>query len=266
VGLKPTWGRVSLAGAVTLSWSLDHAGPLARCVADAAALLAMLDGADPRDGRTLRPVPEVHAQNVAAGVVGLRVGVIRNDGTGRELAGPEQLGAARRAAEALAAAGAIVEEIDLPQLDDLRVAGGAILAMEVAAYHLPWLRERLDDYGEFMRQRVLAAFVYEAGAFVRAQQARTQLRRAATAVLGHTDVLLGPIHPGPVPALGVPAANALAVPFNCLGWPALTQPTGLGADGLPLAVQLIAGPWREATLLRAAYTVEQALGLISPAS
>ncbi len=264
VGLKPTWGRVSLAGAVTLSWSLDHAGPLARCVADAAAMLAILAGPDPRDGRTQRPAPLFAAGDLAAGVAGLRVGVLRDDGSGRELAGPEQLGAVGRAAAALAAAGAEVSELDLPQLDPLRVAGGAILGMEAAAYHLPWLRERLDDYGEFMRQRVLAAFAYEAGAFVRAQQARAELRRAASAALEGYDLLLGPIHPGPVPALGVPAANGLAIPFNTLGWPALTQPAGLGADGLPLAVQLVAGPWREATLLRAAYVVEESLGLISP--
>lgn len=265
VGLKPTWGRVSLAGGVTLSWSLDHAGPLARCVADAAALLGVLAGPDPRDGRTLRGAPPFAAGDLAAGVAGLRVGLLRDDGTGRALAGPEQLGAAQRAAEALAVAGATVVELDLPQLDGLRVAGGAILGMEAAAFHLPTLRSRLDDYGEFMRQRVLAAFAYEAGAFVRAQQARAELRRAAGAVFERVDLILGPIHPGPVPELGVPAANALAIPFNCLGWPALTQPAGLGADGLPLAVQLAAAPWREATLLRAAYVVEQRLGLPSPA-
>lgn len=264
VGLKPTWGRVSLAGAVTLSWSLDHAGPLARCVADAAALLAIIDGPDPRDGRTLRPVPPFEASDLAAGVAGLRVGLLRDDGTGRALAGPAQLGAVRRAAEALAAAGAELVELDLPQLDGLRVAGGAILGMEAAAYHLPWLRARLDDYGEFMRQRVLAAFAYEAGAFVQAQQARATLRRVAGGIFEQVDLLLGPIHNGPAPDLGVPAANALALPFNCLGWPALTQPAGLDGDGLPLSVQLAAAPWREATLLRAAYAVEQALGLPQP--
>lgn len=265
VGLKPTWGRVSLAGAVTLSWSLDHAGPLARCVADAAAMLAVLAGPDPRDGRTGRHAPPFAAGDLAAGVAGMRVGLLRADGSGAELAGPEQLGAARRAAEALAAAGAEVEELDAPQLDGLRVAGGAILAMEAAAFHLPWLRSRLDDYGEFMRQRVLAAFAYESGAFVRAQQLRAGLRRAAARLLDRVDLMLGPIHPGPVPALGVPAANGLAIPFNCLGWPALTQPAGLGADGLPLSVQMAAGPWQEARLLRAAYVVERSLGLPSPA-
>jgi Asp-tRNA(Asn)/Glu-tRNA(Gln) amidotransferase A subunit family amidase len=262
VGLKPTWGRVSLAGAVTLSWSLDHCGPLTRNVADAAALLTVLASPDPRDGRTLRGAPPFAPGNLAAGVAGLRVGLLRDDGSGQPMAGAAQQAAARRAAEALAAAGAELVELAMPQLDGLRVIGGAILGMEAAAFHLPWLQTRLDDYGEFMRQRVLAAFAYEAGAFVRAQQARAALRRAADAVLTQVDLLVGPIHPGSVPELGVPANNGLAIPFNCLGWPALTLPTGLDSDGLPLSAQLVAGPWQEATLLRAAYVVEQALGRV----
>jgi Asp-tRNA(Asn)/Glu-tRNA(Gln) amidotransferase A subunit family amidase len=169
-----------------------------------------------------------------------------------------------RAAGALAAGGASVEELDFPQLDGLRVLGSAILGVEAAAFHLPWLRARLDDYGEFMRQRVLSNFAYGPGAFVLAQQARAVLRREAQNLLGRADVLLLPIHPGPVPALGVPAVNGLAIPFNALGWPALTMPAGLGADGLPLSVQLVAAPWAEATLLRAAWSVEQALGTLAP--
>lgn len=264
VGLKPTWGRTSLAGAVTLSWSLDHCGPLARSVADAALMLKVLAGADPRDGRTLRGAAPLTLGDLGAGVAGLRVGLLSGDGSGQAMAGAAQHEVAQRAAATLAAAGAEVIELELPQLDGLRVVGGAILAMEAAAFHLPWLQSRLDDYGEFMRQRVLSAFAYEAGAFVRAQQARATLRRAANAYMEHLDLLVGPIHPGPVPALGVPASNGLALPFNCLGWPALTQPLGLDSDGLPLAVQLVAGPWQEATLLRAAYVVEQQLGRLAP--
>jgi aspartyl-tRNA(Asn)/glutamyl-tRNA(Gln) amidotransferase subunit A len=260
VGLKPTWGRASLAGGVTLSWSLDHIGPIARSVGDAAAVLAAIAGPDPRDGRTLRGAPPFAAGDVGGGAAGLRVGLVTDDGSGNPRAGAEQLAAVRRAAEALAAAGATVEELPFPQLDGLRVLGSAILGMEALAFHLPWLRARLDDYGEFMRQRVLGNFAYEAGAFVLAQQARAALRREAAAILGRADVLLTPIHPGPVPALGVPAVNGLAIPFNLLGWPALTMPAGLGGDGLPLSVQLVAAPWDEATLLRAAQAVEEALG------
>ncbi|MFV9506749.1 MAG: amidase [Oscillochloridaceae bacterium umkhey_bin13] len=258
VGLKPTWGRVSLAGALTLSWSLDHGGPLTRTVADAAAMLSVLAGPDPRDGRTLRGAPALALGDLTAGVKGLRVGLLCSDGSGAPMAEAPQLAAIRHVAERLTVAGAEVSEVDLPQLDGLRVVGGTILAMEAVAFHLGWLQTRPDDYGEFMRQRVFAAFAYEAGAFVRAQQTRAVLRRAAAQIWEQVDLLIGPIHPGPIPALGVPATNGLAIPFNCLGWPALSLPAGWGDDGLPLAAQLVAPPWDEATLLRAAYTAEQA--------
>ncbi|RRR73900.1 MAG: amidase [Candidatus Viridilinea halotolerans] len=261
VGLKPTWGRTSLAGAVTLAWSLDHGGALVRNVADAALMLSILAGPDPRDGRTLRAAAAPFAVgDLTAGVQGLRVGLLRSDGSGQPMAGGEQLEAARQAAVALANAGATVVEIDMPQLDSLRVLGAAIAGMEAVAFHLPWMQTRLDDYGAFMRQRLLAGCIYEAGAFIRVQQARAALRQSAATLLTQVDLLIGPIHPGPVPALGVPANNGLAIPINCLGWPALTLPIMLGADGLPLAAHLIAGPWQEALLLRAAYVVEQAQG------
>jgi aspartyl-tRNA(Asn)/glutamyl-tRNA(Gln) amidotransferase subunit A len=256
VGLKPTWGRTSLAGGVTLSWSLDHLGPLTRSVADAAYLLGVLAGPDPADARTLRPMPPFVAGDLSGEVRGLRVGVLGSDGSGNPLAGAEQLNAVQQSAAKLAAAGATVLPIDLPELDALRVVGGAILGLEAAAFHLPWLRTQIDTYGEFMRQRVLAAFAYEAGTFVRAQQARAALRRQISVRFAAIDVLLMPIHPGPVPERGVPATNGLAIPFNCLGWPALTMPAGRSADGLPLAVQIAGRPWQEATILRAAAALE----------
>jgi len=257
VGLKPTWGRTSLAGTVPLSWSLDHLGPLTRTVADAATLLALLAGPDPRDGRTLRPVPPFVPEGPEADVRGLRVGLVREDGSGRPLAEEEQQAAARRGATALAAAGAEVVELDVPELDRLRVIGTALLGMEASSFHLPWLQTRLDAYGEFPRQRLLANFAYESGAFIRAQQGRAALRRAISERLAGLDLLVLPIHPGPIPARGVPANNGLAIPFNCLGWPALTMPAGRGGDGLPLSLQLVARPWQEATLLRAASVIER---------
>ncbi len=259
VGLKPTWGRTSLAGAVPLSWSLDHLGPLTRSVADAAALLALLAGPDPRDGRTLRPAPPFAYEELEAEARGLRVGLVREDGSGKPPAEEEQRAAARRGAEMLAAAGAEVVELDVPELDRLRVLGTALLGMEASALHLPWLRTRLEDYGEFPRQRLLANFAYAPGDFIRAQQARAVLRGAIGERLAGLDLLVLPIHPGPLPARGVPANNGLAIPFNCLGWPALSMPAGRGSDGLPLAVQLVARPWHEATLLRAATVIERQL-------
>jgi Asp-tRNA(Asn)/Glu-tRNA(Gln) amidotransferase A subunit family amidase len=262
VGLKPTFGRASLAGAVTLSWSLDHPGPLARSVADAAALLEAIAGPDPRDGRTLRPAPDFSAAGITGGVRGLRVGLLRDDGSGQQLAGDAARDGLRQAAQALADAGAEVSELDVPEIDALRLLNGALIAMEAGALHLPWLRTRLDDYGPFMRQRVLSAFIYEPDAFVRAQQARARLRRRCDALFASIDLLALPCVPDVAPELDTPTPTFFTGPFNCLGWPAVSVPVGLSAAGLPVAAQLVAAPWDERTLLRAAYVVERTLGRV----
>jgi aspartyl-tRNA(Asn)/glutamyl-tRNA(Gln) amidotransferase subunit A len=148
----------------------------------------------------------------------------------------------------------------MPELEGLRWLNGAILAMEASAFHLPWLRERLGDYGEFMRQRVLAAFAYAPGAFVRAQQARALLRARCDGIFERVDLLSTPSQPSAAPALGTPASTAFTGPFNILGWPAISLPVGLTAGGLPLGMQLIGKPWDEAAVLRAAAAVESGIG------
>lgn len=259
IGLKPTHGRVSLAGAVTLSWSLDHLGPLTRSVADAAIMLEVIAGPDPRDGRTLRSAPVFRADGLDGSARGLRVGLLGDDGTGKPLADAETLAAVRRGAESLRAAGADLVELDIPEIAMLQVINPVILAIEAAAFHTPNLCIRLDDYGEFMRQRILAAFVYGPATFVAVQQARTALRRRMAAIFEQIDILALPSVPHLAPPLGVPTPTTFTGPFNCLGWPAISIPAGKSADGLPLALQLVARPWEEPALLRAAFAAEGAL-------
>jgi len=114
VGLKPTFGRVSLYGADPLSWSLDHLGPLTRSVEDAAIFLAVLAGYDPRDIRTRPNSDFVAPANLHGGVKGLRIGVLRNDGSGKALASDDVLAGWQAANAALAGQGATLVEIDLP--------------------------------------------------------------------------------------------------------------------------------------------------------
>lgn len=255
VGLKPTFGRISLAGAVPLSFSLDHPGPLTRTVADAALLLTVLAGPDPRDGRTLG-APPLQPVDLDAGVRGLRIGVLGDDGSGAPLATAEALGAWQAGLSRLQDAGAELVPLDLPELAALRVVASTILAIEAATYHLPWLRTRLDDYGEFMRQRVLAAFAYDGRAFVQAQQLRQSLRNRCAAIFQQVDLLSTPAQPDQAPPLGVPASLHFTNPFNVLGWPAVSVPCGLSSAGLPFGLQLVGAPWDEATVLRVAQVVE----------
>lgn len=256
VGLKPTFGRVSLHGAVPLSWSLDHLGPMTRTVADAALMLEVLAGIDPRDPRS-RPVPvPAWTEGLSSGVAGLRVGVLGNDGEAEPLGTPEALVAWRAGLAALVNAGATLVPIDLPVLARSRILNYALLAMEAAVHHRPWLRERSADYGEFARLRLLCAHAYLPGAYLRAQQARATVRTTTDALFTRVDLLSTPTMPDAAPPLGVPAPTRFTAPFNLLGWPAISVPVGRTAGGLPLGLQLAGRPWDEMTVLRAARVVE----------
>lgn len=259
-GLKPTFGRVSLHGAVNLAWSLDHLGPLTRTVADAAIVFAVLAGYDPRDVRT-RPAPTLPLHDLLTAepsLRGLKIGVLVDDGSGAPLATDEGLAAWRAGLAKLEQAGATLVEVAVPDLRSMWTLGQALLAQEALAYHLPNLRTRLGDFGDFMRMRILAAFAYEPGAFVRGQQIRQVLRRRAQAIFEQVDLLSTPSMPVPAPALGVPSPTFLTMPFNLLGWPALTVPAGKTTAGLPLGLQLVGQPWDEATVLRAGLALERA--------
>lgn len=258
VGLKPTFGRVSLHGVTPLAWSLDHLGPMTRSVADAALLLSVLAGPDPRDPRTRPGSAFALPAELEHGAQGLRIGVLGDDGSGTALGTPAMLAAWHAGLAALVHAGATLVPLDMPALEPLRLLNGAILALEASAFHEPMLRTRLADYGEFMRQRVVAAYAYGPRALIQAQQARALLRRQCAALFQQVDLISTPTQPGTAPLLNAIGSTLFTGPFNTLGWPAISLP--VGADGgLPLGMQLVGRPWDEATLLRAAWAAEAAL-------
>lgn len=261
VGLKATFGRISLHGAINLAWSLDHVGPLTRSVADAALVFDALAGPDPRDARTRSapPVPVADLVSRAAHVRGLRIGVLRDDGSGTPLAAEDALAAWHAGLAALERAGAELVEIDLPDFRSMWVLGAALLAQEAISYHLPAMRTRLHDFGEFMRMRIVAACAYQPGDLVRAQQLRGVFRQRANAIFERVELLSTPAMPAAAPPLNTPSPTTLTMPFNLLGWPALTVPVGKNPAGLPLGLQLVGKPWDEATILRAGLALEQAL-------
>ena len=258
VGLKPTFGRVSLHGVVPLSWSLDHLGPLTRTVGDAAILLRALAGEDPRDSRTLAqgaPLPDDFVLD--GDVRGLRVGVPTTWGTAGPLATPAAWAAARSALGRLEGAGAELVPVELPELEELWVANNVILAIEAAAFHQRWLRTRLEEYGELSRRRLLAAFAHAPTAFVRAQRMRRSAPERVLRLFERVDLLGMPTQADGAPRLGEWGATLLTGPFNALGFPALTLPAGNTPAGLPLGLQLVGRPWEEALVLRAGRAVER---------
>jgi Asp-tRNA(Asn)/Glu-tRNA(Gln) amidotransferase A subunit family amidase len=254
VGLKPTFGRLSLYGATTLSWSLDHLGPMTRTVQDAALLLSALEGYDPQDIRSRQVAPV--AVDWQKEIKGLRVGVLKEAET---LAAPEALAAWQIGLAELQKAGVELYEVSVAGFDLLRSLNGALLGIEASAFHQPNLSSRLEDFGEFPRQRILAAYAYSPNAFVMVQQARQAIRQHFEALFRQIDLLSTPTMPDKAPPLGIPAPVTFTGPFNFLGWPAISVPVGRTAEGLPLGLQLVGRAWDEATVLRAAYAIETAL-------
>jgi aspartyl-tRNA(Asn)/glutamyl-tRNA(Gln) amidotransferase subunit A len=260
VGLKPTHGRVSLAGAITLSWAYDHLGPMTRSVRDAALVLNLLAGHDPADIRTRRgPVPDFTAGlDDPNGVRGLRIGAVRDDGWPAGPPDAEVLGAWEDGLRALRDAGAEIVDLALPEMEDLRVTTSAFLNMEALTYHEPTLRDRPGDYGPFPLDRLRVAYAYGPTAAIQAQQVRAVLRARSDALLERVDLVSTPAMPYGAPPLGEPRTNTrYSIPFNGLSWPAIVVPTGLSSDGLPLGIQLAGRLWDESTVLRAARVVER---------
>ncbi|MFQ5826555.1 MAG: amidase, partial [Dehalococcoidia bacterium] len=188
VGLKPTYGRVSRAGATPLSWSLDTMGPLARSVEDAALMLGAIAGHDPRDSSSSRaPVPD-YTRNLREGVKGLRVGLPREyffETLEDEVR--EAVGEAIRVLEGL---GASPVEVSLPRAERGPQIAWLIISGEAASIHQEWLRTRADEYGEDVRLRLEMGLFLTATQYIRAQRARMVLKRDFLEALKTADVIL----------------------------------------------------------------------------
>ena len=261
VGLKPTYGRSSRAGVLTLSWTLDHTGPMARTVEDCALLMQPLAGHDPLDpASSLAPVDDYTAQ-LGRGVRGLRIGVVRNYFF--EGIDPEVERAFEEAMATLRGLGAEVRDVQIPSLKAAH-AFLLILLTEAYAYHERDLREHPELYGDVLRERFLAGGLITASEYVQAQRIRSEICRETAEVLQSVDVLATPTSPKPAtpfaqahdPEFGFPRSNM--PPFNVTGSPTLALPCGFSASGLPLSLQLAGRPFAEATVLRVGHAYEQA--------
>ena len=261
VGLKPTYGRVSRAGVVTLSWTLDHAGPMARTVEDCAHLLQALAGHDPADPAS-SPEPVVdYLAGLRDGVRGLRVGVPR--AYFHEGLAPEVAAAFETALDVLRRLGAAVEEVEIPSI---RVAPAFMVIMlaEAFAYHERDLRERPELYGEVAREKFMTGGLFTGPEYVQAQRLRARLVAETARVLQRVDLLATPTAVGPAPPFSVvwnpdyPFGRSNMPPFNLTGLPALALPCGFSPAGLPLSLQLAGRPFDEATVLRAGQAFQEA--------
>jgi aspartyl-tRNA(Asn)/glutamyl-tRNA(Gln) amidotransferase subunit A len=259
-GMKVTFGRISRAGAMPLSQSLDTVGPLARTVEDCALLLGLMAGADPEDptASTL-PVPDYMAAT-SASIKGLKIGVPSSfyvDDLDADVAKILD-----NTIAVLKREGADIVKVDLPDQRQLSSACQLVLAVEAAAYHKRWLIERPQDYGPQVLMRLQNGLSVPAVLYLEAMRWRGPALAAHIAATANVDAVLAPVAPVAAPTIAesdvgnAPDAEAVIQrltrftrTINYLGLPSLTIPSGFTPKGLPVGMQLVGRSFDEATLL-----------------
>lgn len=269
VGLKPTHGRVSRHGCMGLSFSLDTIGPMARTVRDCARLADAIAGHDPLDSLSARLPASACEAAVGRPVKGLRIGIVE-DGHYLAHLSEEAAGLIDAAKQVLKSAGAELVPVSLPHQELLANLSNVLLGAEACMYHGRDLMERPEQIQPQVRARLMAGFGYPALAYTRALQLRGPiLRDVVAAGFERADVLLLPIvnstargieetDLGGAPGMAefIAQISSCSRPLNYLGLPGLAVPCGFGADGLPMAFQLVGRPFDEESLFQVAAAYE----------
>jgi 1-carboxybiuret hydrolase len=261
-GLKPTYGRLSRARSFPFVASLDHLGPFARSVRDLALAYDAMQGYDPNDpvcqDRGLEPV----TPSLEKGADGLKIAVA--GGYFKKGALPEALGAVDTVAKALK----VSREIDIPEAARARAAAYVITTTEGPALHLDRLRKRPNDFDPAVRDRFIAGAMVPATMVARAQKFRRWYQECLRNIFKDIDAFIIPATPCTAPSLGqvnfvldgveLPVRANLGIytqPISFIGLPVAAAPLPL--KPLPVAVQIVAAPWREDVALRIAYALEK---------
>lgn len=265
VGLKPTHGQVSLRGVFPLAPSLDHVGPIARTVRDAALLLGVVAGHDPGDTWSRAGAPPPHLGGRAAGV---RVGVLRGEYFEERL-DPDVAAAFDASLALLRDVGCRLEDVTLPAIEEIQRVAVTVLYGEASAVHRRYA-ERRSEYGEDVRALLDEADRLPAGEYVAASWRRPELAAGVAALFDRVDVLAAPAEPIPAPRVADvsgegwrslrPVITRFVRIFNLTGLPAISVPCGATRDHLPIALQLAGRPFDESTLLAVAEAFERARG------
>jgi aspartyl-tRNA(Asn)/glutamyl-tRNA(Gln) amidotransferase subunit A len=267
VGLKPTYGRVSLRGIVPLAWTLDHVGPMTKCVRDAALMLSAMAGYDPLDSTSANERVPSFTRALKNGVKKLRIGF--DPAFSSNSVDGEVLSSVKKALKLFEKLGARVIEVTIPSLEMTSLIESIIITTEPATYHEENLRTRAADYGDDVRPLLEAGSAFTAVHYIKAQRMRALLQREFAEAFKKIDIFALPGAAAPAPRIGAETMTVegvemdvgmlflrFACPFNLTGLPAISVPSGLNKDGLPMGLQLVGRAFDEATVLRAAYAFE----------
>ncbi|MEE8443459.1 MAG: amidase, partial [Dehalococcoidia bacterium] len=251
-------------GVIPLSWSLDHCGPMTRTVEDAAIMLQVIAGHDPKDPTTSRtPVPD-YSKALKDGVRGITIGVPRHYFFNTEKdADPETIAIVDEALAQLEKLGARVEEVSIPSLEYASTANNVIMLSEAFAYHRKNLKSQPQNFGEIVRTRFYLGGLFTGADYVQAQRARSRVAKEFAETLRNVDVIVAPSAPRPAGVIEGfdPFASVMrpsfTAPFNQSGMPAISIPCGFDGSGLPIGLQIAGRPFDESMVLRVAYTYQQ---------
>ncbi len=269
VGLKPTYGRVSLRGVIPLSWNLDHAGPMGRCMLDVAILLQIVAGYDPQDAWSADVPVGDYISLPEEGIKGWRIALASNDYfTDPEIVDAEVNKAINQAAHVFEGLGAIVEQVSFPNAREAAMVNGLITPCDGAAFHHQRLAENPQGFGVDVLRRLQAGAAYSSTEYILARRMQTILRCQFNEFFNEYDLLLTPTTPITAPERGIAdpfdrpkVLTRFTAPFNLTGLPALSVPCGWSSEKLPIGLQMVGKCWAEAKVLTAGRLYEQARGL-----
>jgi aspartyl-tRNA(Asn)/glutamyl-tRNA(Gln) amidotransferase subunit A len=263
VGFKPTFGRVSLRGVFPLSWNLDHVGPLAKSVRDAALLLQVIAVYDPLDAASVKMLTGDYVSHLTDDVKGRKIAL--GIGDFMEAADPEILRAVREAAKVFESLGCKVQEEDVSWLKDAALANKLMTQSDGAAVHRERLKEHPELFGDDIRRRLEDGTNTPLADYILARRTQAEVRKKFEQFFESYDFLLTPTTPIAAPTIeghdAVEQAGRLTrftAPFNLAGLPALSLPCGFTKDGLPIGLQIVSRAWGEFKVLNIGHAFEQA--------
>ena len=268
VGLKPTFGRVSLRGVIPLSWNLDHVGPITRTVKDGALVLQIIAGYDAQDPASLQMLLGDYLNHLEDKIKGKKIALAAGEYVHKS--NVEVITAVDDAAKVFTSLGAKVEQVEMDFLHEAALANGLMTQADGAAYHRERLAEHPDWFSADVRQRLETGRAFTSTEYSLARRTQAEMKLRFAQFFERYDFLLLPTTPITAPLIednestppeyAVEQARRLTrftAPFNLTGLPAISIPCGFSKEGLPIGLQIVTKAWNETGVLRAAQAYER---------